>query len=68
MLPIIKFCSCNLSFGFPYFMRPKSLLSSICSFSTSSKLLSFLYMLLKLCIGPLNLEIPTEGIFKSLKL
>ena len=68
MLFIVFFCSGDLSFGSPCFMRSKSFLSSICYFSTSSKVISSLYMLLKLFIGPLSLEKFTEGILKSLKL
>ena len=68
MLFIVLFCSCDLSFGCPCFMRPKSLLSSICFFSASSKAISPLCMLLKVCNGPLNLEKLIEGILKSLKL
>ena len=49
-------------------MRPKSLSSSICSFSTSSKVVSPLFILLKVCNGPLNLEKLIDGILKSLKL
>ena len=37
MLSIVFFCSSDLSLGSPCFMRPKSLLSSICCFSMSSK-------------------------------
>ena len=60
MLFIVFFCSGDLSFGSPCFMRPKSFLSSICSFSTSSKVASPLSMLLKVCGWPLNLEQFTE--------
>ena len=68
MSSIIFYCSSDLSLGFPCFMRLKSLLSSICSFSISSKGVSPLYILLKICNGPLNLIKPTGGILKSLKL
>ena len=68
MLSIVFFCSGDLSFGSPCFMRPKSFLSSICYFSTSSIIKLPLYMLLKVCNGPLNLEKLIEGILKSLKL
>ena len=67
MLFIVFFCSCDLSFGSPCFMRPKSLLISIRSFSTSSKAISPLCMLLKVSSGPLNLEKLNEGILESLK-
>ena len=68
MLPIVFFCSFDLPLGSPCFMRPKSLLSSICFFSISSKVISPLCILLKICNGPLNLIKPTESILKSLKL
>ena len=68
MLFIVFFCSRDLSFGSPCFMQPKSFLSFICSFSTSSKVISPLHMLLKVCSGPLNLEKFTELILESLKL
>ena len=68
MLSIVFFYSFDLSLGSPCFMQPKSLLSSICSFSISSKCVSPLYILLKVCNGPLNLIKPTRGIFQSLKL
>ena len=68
MLSIVFVCSSDLSLGYPYFMRPKSLLSSICSFSISSKGISPLCILLKICNGPLTLIKPTGGIPKSLKL
>ena len=66
MLSIVFFCSSDLSLGSPYFMRPKSLLSSICSFSVSSKGISPLCILLKICNVPLNLLKPTGAILKSL--
>ena len=56
MLSIFFFGSGDLSFGSSCFMRLKSFLSSICSFSTSSKVIPPLYMLLKVCNVPLNLE------------
>ena len=71
MLSIVFCCSFDLFLGFlgsPCFMRPKSLLSSFCSSSTSSKTLSPLFIHLKICNAPLSLINPTEGIFKSLKL
>ena len=68
MLSVVFFCSSDLSLGSPCFMRPKSLLSSICSFSISSKDMSPLCILLKICNGPLNLIKPTGRIVKSLKL
>ena len=68
MLFIVFFYSSNLPLGSLCFIRPKSFLISICSFSTFSKDISSLYILLKICIGPLNLEKLTEGILKSLKL
>ena len=68
MLSIVFFCSSDLSLGSPCFMWPKSLLSSICSFSISSKGVSPLCILLKICHGPLNLIKPSGGILKSLKL
>ena len=68
MLPIVFFCSSDLSFGSPCFMRPKSLLSSICSFSISSKGISLLCILLKTCSVLLNLIKSTESILESLKL
>ena len=68
MLSIVFFCSSDLSLESPCFMRLKSLLSSIFSFSTSSKGVSPLYILLKICNGPLNLIKLTDGILKSLKL
>ena len=68
MLSIVFFCSGDLSFGSPCFTRLKSFLSSICSFSTSFKITSALYMLLKICLGPLNLEKLTKGILESSKL
>ena len=68
MLSIAFFCSSDLSLGLPCFMRPKPLLSSICSFSISFKGISPLCILLKICNGPLNLIKPTGGILKSLKL
>ena len=68
MLSIVFFCSSDLSLGSPCFMRPKSLLSSICSFSISSKGISPLCILLKICSGHLNLIKPTVEILKSLKL
>ena len=68
MLSIVFFCSSDLSLGFPCFMRPKSLLIFICSFSTLSKVVSPLCKLLKICNGPLNLIKATGAIFKSLKL
>ena len=67
MLFIVFFCLGHLSFRSPCIMRTKSFLSSICSFSTSSKDISPLYILLKIYIGPLNFEKLTEGILKSLK-
>ena len=67
MLSIVFFCSSDLSFGYPCFMRHKSLLSFICSFSISSKGISPL-CILQICNGPLNLIKPSEGILKSLKL
>ena len=67
MLYIVFFCSSDLSLGSPCFMRPKSFLNSICSFSISSKGISPLCILLKICSRPLNLIKPTEGILKSLK-
>ena len=68
MLSIAVFCSSDLSLGSPCFMRPKSVLSYICSFSISSKGISPLCILLKIRNGPLKLIKPTEGIIKSLKL
>ena len=68
MLSVVFFCSSDLSLRSPCFMRPKSLLSSICSFSISSKDMPPLCILLKICNGPLNLIKPTGGILKSLKL
>ena len=68
MLSIVLFCSSDLSLGSPCFMQPKSLLSSICSFSISSKGVSPLCILLKICNGSLNLIKPIGGILKSLKL
>ena len=68
MFSIVLFCSSDLSLGSPCFMQPKSLLSSIYSFSIFSKGKSLLHILLKICNGPLNLIKLTEGIFKSLKL
>ena len=68
MLSFVFFCSSDLCFGSPCFMWPKSLLSSICSSSISSKGISPLCILLKICNGPLNLIEPTGGIFKTLKL
>ena len=68
MLSIVFFCSSDLSLGSPCFMRPKSFLSSICSFSISSKSVSPLCILLKIGNEPLNLIKPTGGILKSLKL
>ena len=68
MLSIAFFCSSDLSHGSPCFMQSKSFLSSICSFSISSKGISPLCVLLKICNGPLNLIKPTEEILKSLKL
>ena len=67
MLFIVFLCSDDLFFGFPCFMRLKSDLSFIYSFYISSKGISPLYMLLKVCSGPLNLEKFIEGILKSLK-
>ena len=67
MLSIVFFCSSDLSLVSPCYMRPKSLLSSICSFSISSKGISPLCILLKFCNEPLNLIKSTEGILKSLK-
>ena len=55
MLSIVLFCSSDLSLGSPSFMRPKFLLSSICSFSISSKGISSLCILLEICSEPLNL-------------
>ena len=68
MLSIVFFCSSDLSLGSPCFKRPKSLSSSICSFSISSKVVSPLCILLKICNGPLNLIKPSGGILKYLKL
>ena len=67
MLFTVSFCSGGLFLGSPCFMRPNSALSSFCSFSTYSKVISPLHMLLKVFSGPLNLEKITEGILKSLK-
>ena len=55
MLSIVFFCSPDLSLGSPCFVRPKYFLRSICSFSISSKGISPLCILLKICSGPLNL-------------
>ena len=66
MLSIVFFCSSDLYLGCPCFMRPKSLLSSYCSFSISSKGISPLCNLLKICIGLSNLIKPTGVIFESL--
>ena len=44
-------CSFDLSLGSPCFMRP-NYASSFSSFSTSSKAISSLYMILKICSGP----------------
>ena len=68
MLSIVFFCSSDLSLGSPCFMRPKPLLSYICSFSISSKGILPLCIPLKICNGPLNLIKSTESIFESLKL
>ena len=68
MLSIVFFCSSDLFLGSPCFMRPKSHLSSICYFSISSKGVSPLCILLKICNGPVDLIKPTGGILKSLKL
>ena len=68
MSSIVFFCSYDLSLGSQCFLQPKSLLSSICSFSISSKGISPLCIPLKIYNGPLNLVKPTEGILKSLKL
>ena len=68
MLSLVSFRSSDLSLGSPCFMRPKSLLSFICSFSISSKGISPLCILLKICSGPLNLIKPTGRILKSSKL
>ena len=65
MLFIVFFCSSGLSLWYPYFMRPKSILSSACYFSISFKGVSPLCILLKMCNGPLNLIKPTGVIFKS---
>ena len=67
MLFIVSFYSDDLLFESSFFMWPKSSLSFLFSFSTSSKDISPLYMLLKICIGPLTLEKLTEWILKSLK-
>ena len=68
MLSIVFFYSSDLSLGSHCFIRPKSFLSSLCSFYISSKGISLLCILLKICSGLLNLIKPTEGILKSLKL
>ena len=59
MLSIVFCYSSDLFLGSPCFMRPKFLLSSICSFSISYKGISPLCILLKICNGPLNLIKPT---------
>ena len=68
MLSIVFFCSFDLSLESPCFIQPKSLLSSIWSFSIFSKGISPLCILLKICNGPLNLIKPTGVIFESYKL
>ena len=60
MLSVVFFSSSDLSYGYPCFVRPKSLLSFICSFPISSKGISALCILLKSCNGPLNLIKSTE--------
>ena len=54
MLSIVFSCYSDLSLGSTCFMPPKSFLNSICSFSISSKGVSPLYILLKICNGPLD--------------
>ena len=68
MLSIVFSCSSDFSHESSYFMRPKSLLSSICPFSIPSKVVSSLCILLKMCNGPLDLIKSTGAIFKSLNL
>ena len=68
MLSVVFCCFSDLFLGCPFFMRPKSFLSSICSFSISSITLSSLCILLKICNGPLSLIKSTELILESLKL
>ena len=56
MLSVAFFYSFDMSFGSPCLIRLKSLLSSFCSFSTSSKGISPSSMLLKVRNRPLNLK------------
>ena len=60
-------CSSDLFFGFPCLMCPRSDLSFIRSFSASSKVMSPLCMLLKICSAPLKPVKSIGALFQSLK-
>ena len=64
---IVFFCSSDLFFGSPSFMRPNSALSFFLSFATSSKVILPICIFLKIVFGPLNSIKLTEWIFESLK-